>query len=506
MFNRTRVLLSSLLLFAAAAPLLGQAPSKPPELVPLIWLERVRDAPPGALPAFKSLADQPRVDQAARLADNEAARFVRSLIGRAWRLTSAHATGDLPALPIVLEQGGNYARVGYRLLRDGAIVEYPETPYLLLDLNDSSLSLTFLHEGAHVVDRIVRPGRRDPEWSALLHSTFAVTDPVTALAEGYAIHLETLWGHYGEARKSWYHRLEPQWNPERALGGEFFAPVRDLMSFSQNWARYRSVRDGEIAFEGHIHDGAYLRSQYEPARDASQLRNGNAMVASEGVVASVLFWITDGDARRAGARPFSGLNQPALADAEMRLAAALQRAAVSVQQPRPDLIDVVAAYGTDPQQRRTAIEPFVAITRGVTANPALRIDWARLFQSAVELDVNGARALVDKIDAVRRGIVDAAIADPSTLRAGVGPQLPVRMAAVTVQLKALGEPFAVEFDLNALDGAQLATLAPDAAMRARIRAERDSRPFASYADFEQRCGLTLDVLKASRVTTRLPSQ
>jgi hypothetical protein len=491
----------SFVLLACAAPL-GAARRAPesPELVPLVWVERVKDAPEGKLPAFRPIEDAARLEQAGRMADNEAARFVRHLIARAWRLTGGYSPAEpLPALPIALEPGGNYARQGLRVLRDGAWVERPDLPYMLLALDESSLSLTFLHEGGHVVDGIARRAHRlEAAWSPLLHSTFAVTNAVTALDEGYAIHLETLWGHYGDtpSRRAWYHRTDPNWNPDRALAGEMLAPVRDMLSFSQNWARYRAVRDGDVAFEGHVYDDSYLRSQYGPSRDIGQLKNGNAMVASEGVVAAVLFWIADGHARSAGAEPLRGLNQPALIEAELRLVEALRRAG-SIQQPyRPDLVDVVATYGGDAAGRRHCVERFVGVTRGVTARPAMRTDWAAFHQAAVDLDIAVARKLADDLEAARREIVDAAVKDPETLRTGIGPVLPVRLDRVKAQLKALGEPFAVEFDLNAMGAAELNVLTPDRALRARIRKERDTSPFASIEDFERRVGATLGVVGA----------
>lgn len=487
---------------AGAARAVQRAPSSP-EPVPIVWLERVKDAPAGKLPAFRPIEDPARLAEADRLADNEAASFVRHLIARAWRMTGGYsAAKPVPALPIALEPGGNYARQGLRILRGGTYAEQPDMPYMLLALDESSLSLTFLHEGGHVVDRIVRRGRRpEPAWSALLHSTFAVTDPLTALGEGYAIHLETLWGHYTDtpARRAWYHRTQPNWNPDRALAGEFLAPIRDLLSFSQNWARYSGVRDGDVAFEGHAREDQYLWSQYGPSRDAGRLKNGNAMVASEGVVAAVCFWIVDGEARARGAEPLRGLGQPALADAEMRLVAALQRSASTARAERPDLVDVVAAYGQDDKARRHAVERFVAITRGVTAKPAMRAEWAALHEAAVDLDIAAARKLADALEASRREIVDAAVKNVDTLRAGIGPVLPVVLERVKVQLKALGEPFAVEFDLNAISEADATLLTPDAALRARIRGERDQRPFASVEDFERRVGATLESLRASPV-------
>ena len=65
-----------------------------------------------------------------------------------------------------------------------------------------------------------------------------------------------------------------------------------------------------------MYPGDYLRSQYDPARDRTVLLPANAMIASEGTVASVLFWTSAGLAGNAGATPGGGLLQPGLLDAE----------------------------------------------------------------------------------------------------------------------------------------------------------------------------------------------
>lgn len=63
--------------------------------------------------------------------------------------------------------------------------------------------------------------RPEAPWTATIHSTFAATYSLTALSEGFAIHLETLWGHYGSdpERRAFYHRLSPRFDERgRSVG------------------------------------------------------------------------------------------------------------------------------------------------------------------------------------------------------------------------------------------------------------------------------------------------
>ena len=282
------VISTAVALLLTAQALGGAQTGAAPELVPVQWLEpaggqHVEGEPPRVKPMAPT---DPRVPQAVRMIDNEAARFIRTVIAAAWRGTPDHRTGPLPPLPILFQPGGNNARQGFQLVEDGTVTR-SDLPYVVLDFDADRLSQTLLHEGGHVADRILRPARPEATWSALPHSTFAVTDPVTALGEGFATHFETLWGFYGSSpeRRAYYHRTDPVWASDAVLRTELIAPARDLMTFSQNWARFQSIRDELPVFEGHVYPGDYLRSQYDAARDRARLRTGSALVSSEGTVA-----------------------------------------------------------------------------------------------------------------------------------------------------------------------------------------------------------------------------
>ena len=186
-----------------------------------------------------------------------------------------------------------------------------------------------------------------------------------------------------------------------------------------------------------------------------------------------------------------------MADAELALLegfAALQ--ADDSASFRPDLLDLVAALaGLRPQVADLVIPRGVDITRGVTARPALRDAWHTLYGKALLLDLADAKATIARMDKERGEIVAAARRDPATLRAGVGPILPVRLPSARFELKALGEVMAVEFDLNGISMAEYALMPTlDASTRAKVEAERMRAPFASVADFTARTGLSLEAL------------
>jgi hypothetical protein len=82
--------------------------------------------------------------------------------------------------------------------------------------------------------------------------------------------------------------------------------------------------------------------------------------------------------------------------------------------------------------------------------------------------------------------------------------VPVRQEKVLLELKAVGEKFPLEFDLNAAGEAEWLAAGVERAAIEKILAERDRLPFASPSDFERRVGLPLASLGLSIVTPQRP--
>jgi hypothetical protein len=509
---RICLLVSTLLV---AAPALsqpsstGQIPRRTEPVnavVPVIWLEPVPGDKSSGPPLLREIPrEDRRVTDCERWVDNEPARFTRTLIAWAWRSFGTPESWPQGQLAILLRPGGNNAARGFRLERSGKVEDHADVPYVILAADPESLSDTLLHEGGHVLHTIAAHGRRpSAAWSSVPHTTFAVTDPLTALAEGYAIHFETLLGHYGRdpEKRAYYHRLAPAFDLKNSRRAEFYAPITDLLTFSQSWSRYQAVRDTWPVFEGHVYPGEYLRSQFDPARDRAVLKPANAMIASEGAVASTLFWISATLAGKAGATPCDGLDQPGLLSAEQQLLKAIA-ALPTGNGFRPDIVDLVSAIGAPGSpERSVAITRFVNVTRGVTARPDVRKKWAALYRDGISLDISGSKPVFAELDALRDGVIEAALTDPEVLRKAVGPVLPVRAPRVTLQLKAFGEAFPLEFDLNAAGDADWLAAGADRATGAKIQRERDRAPFTSVSDFEKRTGIPLAKLRLDDIKDR----
>lgn len=507
------------------------------EHIPVALVEPVNVPAAGAagatgdqLKTYRRLASaDPRVAKATSYLDNEAARFIRTLLAAGRQaIPVAAADGGWPGeLVIALQPGGNHARLGLAVQpagEGGAVgagatagigptagapsvgaVQLPRMPYVELDLTSDRLSATLLHEGGHVAHYLARRNiTQHPAWTPLPHTTFAVTDRQTALSEGYAIHFETLWGHFGKdpGRQGFYYHDTPGFGPDTGFAGEFFFPVRDMLTYSQNWARYQGVRDGLAAFQGHVYAGDYVRSQLDPARDVSRLKGPGEMLASEGLVAAYCFRLAAWRAAMLGARRGGGLDQSGLLRAEIEVLQGL-RAAHDEEGPGADLLDLVRATARHvPQLKDGALAIFVDLTRGVTADRAVQGLWRDLYSASTAMDMARVQALALDLQSRRARIYDKARTDPATLGDAVGPIVPVQVATASsrlgdfqarppmVHLVVFGDPFAVEFDLNAAGPAEWAIVPGlSADERKRIEAEAARGPFLDLPNFWRRTGL-----------------
>ncbi len=450
----------------------------------LLTMPRDRDDTPRR---WQLITDPDRLRNLRAMADNEAARFALALYREAWQLAPPPGF-DQPIFFIALEPKGNYGRVGFVLLDQAGEHPYPHMPYLILAEDADSFRTTLLHEGGHVLHGLL-VGDRDPnavdpaeagrDATPIPHSTAAITDRRTAFNEGFAIHLETVAAHCGsdpEARRFYQRRQRGA----RGFGNLFYTPIKDLLSYSQSFARYAQVRDGAYAFEPAPATADYLRVQLDPARDLRELRNPNALVASEGVVASVLFhFVTAGDCT-------------SLSDLVPRyrpLLAAMKTAERTAGPLDPvPLVEVIAALAAAaPPAGADAIDAFLDITHGVTVDADAAEQWRRLFDAAIHLDMVTIKLLQGQLETRRAGWRERAIADPGTLVDRIGPVVMVEVPGTEVGLTMFGKLSPLAFDLNAA-GPPMLRLVPGLteAQLAAITAARAERPFADLADFRSR--------------------
>lgn len=388
--------------------------------------------------------------------------------------------GDDPAAPTWLylsAEDGGFARRGFWLRETGG-ERFVDQPFvdLVVDADsvaDGSFEEIFAHELGHVFLRRLLPGLPAGR-ATTAHHAYTITDYPTAFDEGFAIHFQLL------AR-----RLSR--NPALAAQDQGF----DTRPFLPHW---QSNRDRALRIDGvrrnlFVHaqrpmdgDGeAYAREVLSPEFAAARLRNGQQMLASEGVVATLFHrWI--------GPVPAEGV--VAAYRPWFEAFAALQARPLASGTALPvELLRVRRA--ADEAAGREAISVFVDTTYGATIDAAMPARAAALAHAGALGDigafVGGLRPAREALAALR----DRAQDDPSRLDAALGSEL---------WLLAEGEP-ARAVNLNTAGAAQVAALGLPAETAARLVADREANGlFHDLADVVSRLGL--DARVGERLRTR----
>jgi hypothetical protein len=385
--------------------------------------------------------------------------FVLKLDEQAQRLSGQALQ---PSWLLLTEEEGGFAKRGF-WLRESGRDRLVDQPYVALvtdaaSIADGSFEEIFSHELGHVLLRRLLP-RLPAGMSRVNHGSLTVTDDPTALDEGFAIHFQGLSRLLtaNPALKAHDAGLEdkaltPLWQSN--VDGTY-----RIDGVRRNWFIHRQLLPpGD--------DDAMARRANSSAFDVASLKNGNQMMASEGVVATLFY--------RALA------THPSVAR-YASLFRALQRLNGRDLQPDSPLLPLLAQdwMVTDPLQGRRFLQIFVETTYGATIEntlPQTTMALARIGRIGRQADfveqLRGARAqLAALIERVNR--------QPALLTGALGPAL---------WLAGTGP---VLVNLNTAEADELAVLDQGlAGPAARIVAERDAHgPYQSLRDLAQRAGL-----------------
>jgi len=469
-----------------------QSPVRTPGY-PVVFMVPVAGMESGdSLETFAIVDDSARVGTLLGWLDNPPARWALDLYDRARAVAiardSAAAHRQPAAYYVALVPGGNHGDLGFRLRTEAGIEEHPRTAFIRLGPDEWRFSTTFLHETGHVVTHVLAGGRRFDArpMAAIPHSTAALTDRQTAFHEGFAIHLETFAARLDtstSSRNRYDHWQMPFGRVEQAPRvSEYYHALVDLLSFSQNVARYRQVADNAFAFRSAFTGADYLRVQLERARDFAELRNADQMLQSEGFYASFFYSIL-----------FRGIRPPGPDTIRQRQNHLLEVLADVLDAPdaasnRPWLTDIVRAWQVRyPAEFPEILDVFLDLSHGEFVDDAARATWKSAYLAGLRLDMPALN--LDVLETRRQSWRDRVLADPATLDRRIGPELPCSVPSVRIKLAELSDQ-PLQFDLNTVQEGVL-RLVPGLTEveRSRWLAQRDRTPFTGYADFERRVDL-----------------
>jgi hypothetical protein len=329
----------------------------------------MKAAPGGTLvPVVTRVRDGELFDGLQREAATGFTSVVLELDQVAQRLTGASAAR--PTWLYLSVEDGGFARLGFWLRDDGREQFHPD-PFVDLVVNaatvaDGGFEEIFAHEMGHVFLRRLLPGLPVAGYSRTPHLSTSITDYPTALDEGFATHFQglvRLHTHNASLRNQdsglEHKPLVPYWmsNIDRAAR---------IDGVRRNWfvqAQVAAPVDATFKTRAAANSDAIARRDLSTLFDVARLKNGNQMLASEGVIATLFYrWLVPAkDERRA------------LVDRYTRFFAALRR--VDRSRLRADdavFLPVVDAYlAMYPAETERLVGMIIDTTYGATVERAM---------------------------------------------------------------------------------------------------------------------------------------
>jgi hypothetical protein len=436
--------------------------------------------------------------------DNESARRAFELYAAACAIAGKQSPSNAvrPTFYVLLIPEGNNAAIGFRIQTDTGVEEHLRQPFIKLAPEDWAFATTLLHETGHIV--LATLGAAGPELpradlASVPHTTAALSDRGTAFDEGFAIHLETWDAHFSTdpAMRARYRHERFNFGPAEQKRSEYFRHAIDLMSYSQNLARYYEVRENNYAFAPAWKGPDYLRVQLEKGRDFATLRDANQLLQSEGFYASFFFSCLVRGPQPPEAATLRQRHEQMLAVlAEMFRAYPLEKDA-------PHLLHFVESYlRLYPNEAGEIVDVLLDLSHGVFVDADAAALWQELYLGALRLDLK--QLPFDRIQAQRARWREAILKDPQILYSRLGPQIRCLVPARKVQLVALGGEQPLKFDVNTVPEGILRMIPGLSESELdRWQTERAKTPFANVDDFKSRVALSEAVLEQLRFQARV---
>lgn len=462
------------------------------ETIPVVFMEPLdpNSIEPGEskFDHYHWITDNERIREYTGWLENGAARMAFDLVEDAWQVMADRGAVDDEdhRYHIALVPQGNYASSGFVLHTPDGIEHHESRAYIKLDPSPRSFGDTLLHETGHVVLSILSNGTGIPAEpiSSIPHTTAALTDRGTAFNEGFAIHLETLAGHFlddPDIRKAYrFNGFDFDFGSWR--GDEFYRHAIDLRNYAQTRSRYEQVRRNNFAFATAFRNPDYLRVQLDPARDFAKLRDANQLLQSEGFYATFFFAVMT-----------HGLDESASSVDRQRQSEVLNVIASifaqgDVDTATPYMLRFVEEFmNAFPERAATVADILTDLSHGVFSDSEAAVLWEQTYRAALELDI--ANFPSKKLDDLRFEWSEQIVADPQVLYSRLGPQIPCIVPDRKVLLVAFGQEIPVAFDINTVQEGIL-RIVPEISEQdvQRWLAERAEQPFRDADDFKLRVG------------------
>lgn len=375
-------------------------------------------------------------------------------------------------------EDGGFARQGFWLQENGR-QRFVDELYVDLVVDEDSVANgdfeeIFAHEMGHVFLRRLVPDL-PPGYSRTPHASMSITDYSTAFDEGFATHFQGL-----ARRLTANPKLREQ---ELGLASKPFLGY--WMSNLDRAGRIEGVRRNWFVQAQLLPPGddatALARRDLSTAFDSARLRDGQQMLSSEGVVATIFYrWLVPGPDDR-----------DAVVQRYWRLFASFaRRDGRHLRHDSPVLLDLVDRYCVDAVDDCKRVQAVVLdTTYGATTGrglPALTESLATNGRLGdMESFVGGLKQARTQMAQLQEQVAK----DPAKLRAGLGPDLWLMVPGQHLGWRAESDVVAVNLNTAELESLQLLPGVDRAAAERALDSRRKVGVFTDLADFVRRAGI-----------------
>ncbi|HEY0505464.1 MAG TPA: helix-hairpin-helix domain-containing protein [Lysobacter sp.] len=439
---------------------------------------QVQDDPKGRpAPVVTRVRSGELFDQVQREAREGFLGTVLALDEQAQRIAGARTT--VPTWLYLSMEDGGFARRGFWLEESGKRRFVDEWFVdLVVDgdtVDDGGFEEIFTHEMGHVFLRRLLPGL-PYGYSRTPHSSMSVTDAPTAFDEGFATHFQGLVRRFSRNQKLHEQTLGLDAKPFLSYWLSNLDRAGRIEGVRRNWFVQAQLvppgNDGE----------ALARANESTAFDTARLKNGQQMLSSEGVIATLFYrWLVPGEGGR-----------EAIVQRYSRLFRSLagSRSWPELQPDSPVFLEVVDHYCADVPDDCARVRAIVLdTTYGATADASLPRNTEAMAERGRIGDMAGYIEGLKQGRAQMKQLHERVAAQPALLRAALGPDLwlmgrsPVRLPGMPSQEVPVNLNTAEAEALRSLPGVDAAT-----AERA-LRSRREQGAFRDLADFVARSGV-----------------
>ncbi len=446
-----------------------------------------------SVPVVTQLRSGALYDQLRKEAGRGATALVLVLDDLAQR--KAGATVSSPTWLLLSDRDGGFARKGFwlrdtpddrerregrdRRERDEAATanaeRYVAEPFvdLLVDANfvaNGGFEEIFAHEMGHVFLRRLLP-RLPDGYSRTPHMSLAITDNPTAFDEGFATHMQGLARRFTENESLHNQDLGLENRPFLSYWLSNLDRASRIDGVRRNWfvqAQITAPGSGD----------AIMRRDHSTLFDTTRLKNGNQMMASEGVIATLFYrWLVPGSVERSAVLQRYSMLFDALVALNHR-----PPTNQKLDSDAPLFLDMIEAYrAVNPQESARLLALAIETTYGATADATLTTQFEGLAAEGRAGDIEKFSGELKSARSALEHLQTTVAQSPSTARAALGPSIWLFKE----------RPTAIAIDLNTAEREALLTLpGVDAATADRaLESRRSKGPFKDATDFAKRSSL-----------------